>query len=436
MDRKYRYSLLKKSIIDDFELKGGWVLDNTDLTDNKKYKYGTLKYNHGDTNLILFQGFPSKSNKSFNLNVDQKYNDIFGRIVDDSYNYVHCHNATEMSLHIMDSPVEEQELYVKYFTVSNFSPDEDLKLDTLFLDYNLLDKWINPVQHFVPLNDGKGITYESDGTKLLSQINNHGTVYSVYISGNVNKNIKGAREVYFKNTSFIKIVSDTSIDDVIAVKFANSFGKLLSCILDFPVNTLLVSKRESLKNSRKQENIYYESLYPTKEFSHKTKFLFPYNKFDINKLIHNWFNMSDELRMLVDDYLLTVVYNETIENQLINLTEGIESYYRNLDINLLEKLKKFINELPQVIQEELSNYIIDMDEWLKGIKDTRVFIAHGNVKSHKIDNMNEIIIRVSALRLLVQCFIMDKLGFDFSSINNRYSQIFIELSNVFNTTFL
>lgn len=246
MNQKYRQSLIKQTIIDDFELKGGWVLNRTDLADDKKYKYGGLKYDHGDTNLILFQGFPSKVDRSFNFDERQRYTDIYGRLVEDKYNYVHCHRITEMSMHLFDYPVKEQKLYAKYFTVSNFSPDEKSKLNTLKLDYNLLDKLISPVQQFIPFNDGKGITFENKGIKLLGKIDNDGVNYSVYLSENVSRKSK-LRDVYFKNSSFIEIIFDSTIDDLTAIKFANNFAKLFSCILNFPVNPIWVSKQKKLK---------------------------------------------------------------------------------------------------------------------------------------------------------------------------------------------
>lgn len=63
MNKKYPYSLLKKSILNKFEIKGGWVTDSKDINVVDKYKYGTLKYTSNDINLTLFQGFPSKDEK-------------------------------------------------------------------------------------------------------------------------------------------------------------------------------------------------------------------------------------------------------------------------------------------------------------------------------------------------------------------------------------
>ncbi len=63
-------------------------------------------------------------------------------------------------------------------------------------------------------------------------------------------------------------------------------------------------------------------------------------------MINNWVSSSKELQLLVDDYLLTVNYRSVIENDLVNYTQGIESYFRNERLTLRDKINKFIEELP------------------------------------------------------------------------------------------
>jgi hypothetical protein len=51
-------------------------------------------------------------------------------------------------------------------------------------------------------------------------------------------------------------------------------------------------------------------------------------------VINNWVSSSKELQLLVDDYLLTVNYRSVIENDLVNYTQSIESYFRNERLTL------------------------------------------------------------------------------------------------------
>jgi hypothetical protein len=60
-------------------------------------------------------------------------------------------------------------------------------------------------------------------------------------------------------------------------------------------------------------------------------------------VINNWVSSSKELQLLVDDYLLTVNYRSVIENDLVNYTQGIESYFRNECLTLRDKINKFID---------------------------------------------------------------------------------------------
>ena len=72
-------------------------------------------------------------------------------------------------------------------------------------------------------------------------------------------------------------------------------------------------------------------------------------------MINNWVSSSKELQLLVDDYLLTVNYRSVIENDLVNYTQGIESYFRNERLTLRDKINKFIEELPNPIENYYLN---------------------------------------------------------------------------------
>ena len=149
----------------------------------------------------------------------------------------------------------------------------------------------------------------------------------------------------------------------------------------------------------------------------------------LNNLIPNWFNKGENFELLIQDYLLTISYNETVQNKLINLTEGIEAYYRDKDENLHQKLEDMLNSLPEYIQDTLEKNVGDLDTWLSEIKDTRVYIAHGDRKEHVIDDFMELSRDVDTLQYLTQYFILQELGM---KIEGK-ERVKINLDSFFNT---
>ena len=149
----------------------------------------------------------------------------------------------------------------------------------------------------------------------------------------------------------------------------------------------------------------------------------------LNNLIPDWFNKDENFDLLIQDYLLTISYNETVQNKLINLTEGIEAYYRDKDESLYQKLKDMLYSLPVYVLDTLKNNVGDLDTWLLAIKDTRVYIAHGIRKAHVTDDFMELSQDVDALQYLTQYFILQELGMKIES----KQVVKIVLDNFFNT---
>lgn len=103
-------------------------------------------------------------------------------------------------------------------------------------------------------------------------------------------------------------------------------------------------------------------------------------------MINNWVSSSKELQLLVDDYLLTVNYRSVIENDLVNYTQGIESYFRNERLTLRDKINKFIEELPESYRELLSEHVGNTDDWIGKLVSTRVFLTHGDRENMAVSN--------------------------------------------------
>lgn len=117
----------------------------------------------------------------------------------------------------------------------------------------------------------------------------------------------------------------------------------------------------------------------------------------------------------------------TVNNKLITLTEGIESYYRDEEYHLLPKLRRFMDTFPDNIKNYLQEKVENLDDWLKSIKNTRVFIAHGDKKEDVIDDFHKLSVYVNVLQNLEQFFILKQLGMndlDSSKLLSRIIQDF------------
>ena len=58
----------------------------------------------------------------------------------------------------------------------------------------------------------------------------------------------------------------------------------------------------------------------------------------------------------------------------------------------------------------MEEHVGNIDEWAKAIKQTRVYIAHGEKKAKVIDDIMELSQDVNALQYLTQYFILQELG--------------------------
>ncbi|AHI11482.1 hypothetical protein LBH_0460 [Lactobacillus helveticus H9] len=127
-------------------------------------------------------------------------------------------------------------------------------------------------------------------------------------------------------------------------------------------------------------------------------------------VINNWVSSSKELQLLVDDYLLTVNYRSVIENDLVNYTQGIESYFRNERLTLRDKINKFIEELPKSYRELLSEHVGNTDDWIGKLVSTKVFLTHGDRENMAVSNPYKLVQMTKIFGFMVRIFILQKLG--------------------------
>lgn len=435
MNKKYPYSLLKKSILNKFEIKGGWVTDSKDINVVDKYKYGTLKYTSNDINLTLFQGFPSKDEKKMCFNEEpQRYPDIYGRIADMTSYYIHAVNNSELSIPVFADllPVHTQKINVSYFTVSNYFPVKSVRMKTLIIGSTFLNEWLKPLQKMRPFDedDSFGIRIYKSESQLLGNFNYNNQKFEIFFTGNVNQDaIARGRQINIINDSFLRIASKEEITAEKALEIDSKLNRLFTIICSSPVSSSLISLRGEKSYI---SDVYCPSNYPINE--NNTNAIFEGKDFELGRLFSNWFSMSDELKLLTDNYAITVSYSETIENKLINLIESIESFYRKNNITLFQAMKRLIHSLPSEILYKITEYVGSIDEWLKKLRNTRVFLTHGTERKARFTDINELIVQVNIFQILIQCFIMKELGYDFKK--NHCRKIVHKIDMIFNTSFL
>mgnify|MGYP000843710166 FL=1 len=436
--------LLKKNMLDDFSIDAGWMplKSYTNLlTDKDKFKYGTLNYKNGLMTLDLFQGWPLKHGAiTFGTKL-RRINNIFGCVADSNIYYIFIPNIAKSDTLHFSFAITKQSWNLIQFSITDYLPDEKVTLNNLILDYDMLDRWIAPAQKFV-VKDDMSLSIVSSDNIFLSKFTFEGRVFNVFLVEDISERSKNEnRNVIYTNKAYLLIKGENNISTSDAIYFATEFRKILSVILAWPVNTTQLSKRgiKGDKATQVSEDVYFLETRSPKEMPELSAFYtFQFNTdINFNKIVSNWFNASSELKILIQDYLLTVSYTMSMQNMLINLTQGIEAFYRKekvifyrrgkklkKDECLLNKIKKmlctFSDEFINKVEKDIG---MNIKKWAELIKNTRVFIVHGNKKGEIIENTTDLWHSVQLLQYLVQVFILQELGMIDLSEQKEFNQI-------------
>lgn len=439
--RIHYFPLMGYSALDDFSLNGGWLelKAGIDLTKpQKNLKYGTLKYENGSSNLALFQGWSSNYKRITSGMPLYRKNNILGFIANSCTKFVFIPEVAISSVRNNKTivPVVYNNWYVNRFSIINFIPQRlsSKIFNKMLLNFTLLDDWITPAFRFEEAYPNMQTKVKAAKPIVLAYFTHKGQLFKVELVGNISKkNGQNDKYVNYKNDSWILIEGENNISSKQAIFFATELRKMFSVVLARPLNTTQLSKKgiDKITQQSLTEDLYFLEMW----FENNKDKLFIYEMFQekrdvqLNNLIPDWFNKDENFDLLIQDYLLTISYNETVQNKLINLTEGIEAYYRDKDESLYQKLKDMLYSLPVYVLDTLKNNVGDLDTWLLAIKDTRVYIAHGIRKAHVIDDFMELSQDVDALQYLTQYFILQELGMKIES----KQVVKIVLDNFFNT---
>ena len=439
--RIHYFPLMGYSALDDFSLNGGWLelKAGIDLTKpQKSLKYGTLKYENGSSNLALFQGWSSNYKRITSGMPLYRKNNILGFIANSCTKFVFIPEVAISPVRNNKTivPVVYNNWYVNRFSIINFIPQRlsSKIFNKVLLNFTLLDDWITPAFRFEEAYPNMQTKVKPAKPIVLAYFTHKGQLFKVELVGNISKkNGQNDKYVNYKNDSWILIEGENNISSKQAIFFATELRKMFSVVLARPLNTTQLSKKgiDKITQQSLTEDLYFLEM----RFENNKDKLFIYEMFQekrdvqLNNLIPDWFNKDENFDLLIQDYLLTISYNETVQNKLINLTEGIEAYYRDKDESLYQKLKDMLYSLPVYVLDTLKNNVGDLDTWLLAIKDTRVYIAHGIRKAHVTDDFMELSQDVDALQYLTQYFILQELGMKIES----KQVVKIVLDNFFNT---
>lgn len=423
-----------KTMFEQFELEGIWSL--TSSADINQWAHGVLRYSPARIELDIVGSLNEQQNDLFSFSKEGSYDLIYGYSV--TGNYVILSNAIPFGGQMNLPRISTEQYSVSNVLIShNEISDESLPVFVKTIRFSLtnLNTWLpNKMLEIQVRTDGQRVYVEnpprqfsmcyftSFGKKLSLSVDEQGTTRMLH---------DGISGVAIENESHFRLnTEDQPLMLSEVKKIVNSFGRLFSVLFGKSVSIKYVRVNTAEETGI---NLLFNQNYKvnTDETTNKIRLVPPYDsvKGDLPTFISNWFNMSEEMRLLVDDYLLTITQKSVIENSLINLTQGVEAYFRKDDTYLEKKLSKITKSIPNSIldREQMEKKFDSEQHYTSKLKNTRVFLTHGN-KRGELYTGKEMITATLVFQLIVQCFVMLQLGMGTDSLSYMKS-IFTEAFN-------
>lgn len=236
-----------------------------------------------------------------------------------------------------------------------------------------LREWL-PVIDYDEINelDKKGIIFKNITPKYLGNIKVNGKKYGLYITRKVTPQKDDGRigfgKEYFNKISYevdsqLEIrAKKISIEDAISI--CRNICGLFEVLLDDYSKILYLGNTEC--------NVFPTYVYPDKSINkHQLYFTaINYENIKLVDVINKWLqdnNIENNIcfHRLIANYLSNINNQSTLENSLLNITQGIEMYYAESDIpDLLCKLIDIFVKLPQRYTDKITQYtmyIVDFD---------------------------------------------------------------------------
>lgn len=406
--------IIDKNMFQNFEVKACWFLNDNQNTGS----YGLLKYNAGQDAIVEIS--PAFCTETEQFNSPSPY-DMYGIsergeiIRGIGYRVGSSFNHPGLS-------IERIQLFD--FSIDNFRDDS---FSPKLVDFSATDfnYWLPNQKVSIP-NKGLGIIVEPPKAVEIGKIKYDNVDYILKIGyANHSEPRNYNHDFNLRMNTFLMLETDQTLEKNKTEQLIQRIIEMYEIIAE-PASLKDVCYIEGNKKRKLFLNPKYKNFLDNK-YSPNLFFL-DYNdvQSELLNVINNWVSSSKELQLLVDDYLLTVNYRSVIENDLVNYTQGIESYFRNEHyLFLRDKINKFIEELPESYRELLAEHVGNTDDWIEKLVNTRVFLTHGNREKMAVSNPYKLVQMTKVFGFMVRIFILQKLGItiDKPKILNKFKNV-------------
>lgn len=402
-----------KNMFQNFEVKAYWFLNDNQNSGS----YGFLTYNAGQDS--VFEISPAFCDKTEQFNSPSPY-DIcgiseYGEIIRGiGYRVGSSFNHPGLSI----EKIQFFDFSIDNFRDDSFSPK---LVNFSATDFNY---WF-PSQKFSIPDKGLGVIIETPKATEIGKIKYDNVDYILKIGHASSSESQNYNHKFnIRMNTFLMLETDKALAENKTMQLIQKIIEMYEIIAE-PASLKDVCYIEGNKERKLFLNPKYKNFLDNK-YSPNLFFL-DYNdvQSELLSVINNWVSSSKELQLLVDDYLLTVNYRSVIENDLVNYTQGIESYFRNERLTLRYKINKFIEELPESYRELLSEHVGNTDDWIGKLVSTRVFLTHGDRENMAVSNPYKLVQMTKIFGFMVRIFILQKLGvtIDKPKILNKFKNV-------------
>lgn len=351
----------------------------------------------------------------------------------------------------------------------HYKTESDIKFNCINARINNLSPWLNTYGFEKVDSD-----FEFKKTEVIYKLPES-------ITFNLSENIKGSFDFNIsmpltQKTSKINLEQKVNLN----LKFdeIKHFDEILSEYFHFQ-NFLILGLCQSthlnflkLKTIHKQESVEQKSVSsvdvyfkqrinttPNKR-NHTRDFLFTYHDIesDFEELIKNWYSSKMKLKpiisILIDSFNKNNPFNE---NNFLNIAQALETYHRRFRLNEVlpkKEYKQKVNEILETVisdhkswlkerlnfaneptlhkrleellkenhNKTLSKMIIDRDQFIRDVKNSRNFYTHYDKRlEKKAIKGNELYLLTEKLRTLLICVLLNEMGFT----KNKIESIFL-----------
>lgn len=410
--------LIDKDMFQEFKADAIWSL-NQDFSD---HSWGSLSYD-------LRKGCTASVHPSFINEIQQFSNrvikhSLFGMtkkgefIIGDGYCIGSEFNQPGFS---------SEKIQLLRLDIQNFNPKGIFNPHSVIFAVTDCDYWL-PNQPLKGYEKAVGVVAEKASSKPIGDLKFKGTIYKLQIGyGSQYKSQKFSHLNELRLHSYFVLNSDQKLDRNNSIDLINKITVLYEIICK--TASLRLVKFSDGKHKINTFLSQNHRLFLDGEYSPNSFFLeYKDVKDKLPLLITNWLDASEELKMLIDDYLLTVHFSSVTENNFINYMQGIDSFYRKQNLSLQKKLKQFLKELPDSYRKILQDNINGFKGWTQLVVDTRVYMTHGDREDRAIKDPYRLIKLSHLFRFLIRVFILQQLGFniDIPKLRNKLQGVLNE----------